>query len=230
MSKSGVEHDAAEHEHDQPDDDVAGSPRGGIDHRQEDEEEQQRGAQVALDDDDGQGNAPHRQHRQQERQWRQLEWTDACVGRDQQPAVLGEVAGQEYDQDDFQQLGRLATERADAQRQARAAHDIAKDKHEQQQADAGGCPRVLVPAQPTVAAHEHGHQAENGEADHQPDHLQRRQRQQRAAQALAVRSCGRRSISSRDRPPSSAAAGSSTWSMRRPLTTNATWTAATVAI
>jgi hypothetical protein len=51
----------------------------------------------------------------------------------QQRPVLGQVAGQEDDQDDLEQLGRLAAERPELEGQALAVDLGAEDEREQQQ-------------------------------------------------------------------------------------------------
>ena len=103
---------AAGQEQQQAEHDVRGASRGHVEQRQEDEEVEQRRAQVALDDHDRQGEAPHREHRQQVRQRRQRNGPTRVLALDKQRPVLGQVAGQEDDQDDLQQLRRLAGERA----------------------------------------------------------------------------------------------------------------------
>jgi hypothetical protein len=101
--RAGTDGAAGDEQH-QPEHDVRDAPGGDVEQRQEDEEVEQCRAQVALDDDDGQGHAPHRQHRQQVGQRRQLERTDARAGGRQQSAILGQVPGQEDNQDHLQQL------------------------------------------------------------------------------------------------------------------------------
>ena len=109
---------AAQHEQDQPDDHQADPARGDVEHRQEDAEEQERGAEVALDDHDAEGDRPHRDHRGEVRQRRQPQRPEPRVLLDQQGPVLRQVAGQEDDEDDLEQLGRLAAERSELEGQA----------------------------------------------------------------------------------------------------------------
>ena len=144
---------AAQHEQDQAADDVAPARRRDVQQQQEHREEQQRGAEVALDHDDAEGDRPHRGHRQQIRDRRQAQRPDRGRLLDQQRPVLGQVARQEHDQDDLEQLGWLAAQRADVQREPRAVRLAAEDEDEQQQRDPDGRPRVLVHAQPVVGAH-----------------------------------------------------------------------------
>ena len=93
-----------------------------------------------------------------------LERPDARAAARKQSAILSQIAGQEDDQDDLEQLRWLACERPDAQRQARPAGHLAKYEHEQQQGYAGGGPGVLVAAQPAVAADEDGGRGQHGQA------------------------------------------------------------------
>ena len=148
-----------------PKNDVRETPRCDVEHAQEDEEVEQRRAEVALDDHDRQRDAPHREHRQQVGQRRQPQRPRSVSPLGQQPSVLGQVAGQEDDEDDLEQLRRLAGDGADAQRQARAAGDVAEDEHEQQQEDADRRPGVLVAAQPAVAADQHSGRGEQPKAE-----------------------------------------------------------------
>src|SRR6185369_15206708 len=107
-----VVHDerAGQEEHD-ADDDVPDPTGRRVQQAQEDGEEQERGAEVALDDDEPEGDRPHRDHRGEERQGRQGDRADLRRFLDEQRTVLGEVAGQEDDEDHLQELGRLAADR-----------------------------------------------------------------------------------------------------------------------
>ena len=89
---------------DQADDDEA-DPRGrDVDEGEEDREEQQRRAEVALDDDDPEGDRPHHDHRREVRQRRQAKRPDPGVLLHQQRPVLREVARQEDHEDDLQEF------------------------------------------------------------------------------------------------------------------------------
>ena len=180
MREEHVQGRASYKEQDDSEHNVCGAPRRDIQQPQEDQEVEQRGAQVALHDHDRQGDAPHREHRQQVRQRRHGERAHAGAAGRQQGAVLGEVAGQDH----LEQLGGLAGERPDVQRQARPADHAAEHEHEQQQCDAGRGPGVLVAPQPAVAAHEYGDGRQHGETQDQPHELQRRQPQLDAGDRL----------------------------------------------
>ena len=67
----------------------------GVDQRQEDGEEQQRRPEVPLDDDDPEGDGPHRDHRREVRQRRQAQGPEPGVLLDEQRPVLREVAREE---------------------------------------------------------------------------------------------------------------------------------------
>ena len=123
----------------------------GVEQEQEHGEEEQRRAEVALDDDEAEGDRPHRHHRRQERQRRQRDRTEPCRLLDQERPVLGQVAGQEHDEDHLQQLGRLAADRAEAEAEPLAVDLVAQEERRNEQGDAGRRPRVLVEAQPAIA-------------------------------------------------------------------------------
>ena len=202
------------------DDDEADPTGRGIGQGQEHGEEQQRRAEVALDDDDAEGDGPHRDHRREVRQRRQAQRPDPRVLLDEQRPVLGQVAGQEDDEDDLQQLRRLAAERADAQGQPLAADLRAEHEGQQQQGDADGRPRVLVAAQPAVRADD------DRRASWRPRWPgtaraagPRRGRASWPRTSRVWRSCGSRCMSSSEMPPSIPTAGSRTWSDRRPART-----------
>ena len=146
-------------------------PGGDVEHREEDAEEQQRRAEVPLDDDDHEGDRPHRDHRREVRDGRQAQRADPRVLLDEQGAVLRQVAGQEDDQDHLEQLGRLAAERPELDGQALAVDLGAEHEGQQQQADPGRGPRVLVAAQPAVRADDDRQGRHDGQGDEQPDEL-----------------------------------------------------------
>ena len=211
---------AAEEEQDEPDDDQADPAGRDVEHRQEDAEEQQRGAEVALDDDDPEGDRPHRDHRGEVRQRRQAERPEARVLLDEQRPVLRQVAGQEDDQDHLEQLGRLAAERPELEGQALAVDLGAEHERQQQQADPGGRPGVLVAAQPAVGADD-----DRRASSRRPARTSSQTSWTSASPSVVpknvwvTRSCGSRSISSSEIPPSIATVGSRTWSVRRPART-----------
>ena len=212
---------AAEDEQRQPDDDEADPRRRHINEGEEHREEQQGRAEVTLDHDDPEGDRPHDDHRGEIRQRRQAERPEPRVLLHEQRPVLRQVARKEDDQDDLEELGRLAGEGTDGEGQALAVHLGAQDEREQQQADAGGGPRVLVPAQPAVRA------------DDDPD--DRRDRTPRTSQTswtwarptsapnqcCVTRPCGSRCMRRREIPPSMPTTGNRIWSVRRPARTNA---------
>ena len=125
--------------------------RRHVEEDQEDGEEEERRAQVALDDDDREGDGPHRDHRREVRQGRQPERPHPRGLLDEEGPVLRQVAGQEDDQDHLQELRRLAAERPDGEGQALAVDLAPGNEGEQQEPHAEGRPRVLVEAQPGVA-------------------------------------------------------------------------------
>ena len=63
-------------EQEEPDDDVADPAGRDVEQRQEHGEEEERRAEVALDDDDAEGDRPHRDHRGEVRQRRQPDRPD----------------------------------------------------------------------------------------------------------------------------------------------------------
>ena len=109
---------AAGDEQDEADDDEAEPAGRRVEQREEHGEEQQRRAEVALDDDDAERDRPHRDHRGEVRQRRQAERAEPGVLLDEQRPVLRQVAGEEHDEDDLEQLGRLAADRAEPQASA----------------------------------------------------------------------------------------------------------------
>ena len=219
-----VQHRAAGQEQEQAENDVRGASRGDVEQAEEDEEVQQRRAEVALDDHDRQGEAPHREHRQQVWQRRQAERPDTRAGARQERPILGQVAGQEHDQDDLEQLRRLA--RHGPMRSVSRAPPVTSPKTNTSSSRPmpSRRPGVLVAAQPAVAANEDRGRGEHGEAEQRPGQLHVGEAQLAAEDLLDVtRSCGRRSMSSSDMPASIAAVGKRISSMRRPVITKAAW-------
>ena len=103
---------------------------------------------------------------------------------------------------------------------------LAEDEGQQQQADPGRRPGVLVATQPGVRADDDRQHADDRDGDQQPQQLDARPGRARRRSAEPARSWGSRSISSSPSPPSSPTAGSRTWSVRRPARTWATCAAA----
>ena len=71
VRKDLVKEGTTGHEEKQPEHDIRGAPRRDVEQSQEDHEVEQRSPEVLLNDDDEQGDAPHREHREQVRQRRQ---------------------------------------------------------------------------------------------------------------------------------------------------------------
>ena len=78
---------------------------------QEHREEQQGRPEVLLDDHDRQGDGPHGDHRGEVRQGREAERPDLRRFLDEERAILRQVPRQEDDQQDLDELGRLAAHR-----------------------------------------------------------------------------------------------------------------------
>ena len=175
-------------------------PAGGhVQQRQEDPEEQERGTEVTLDDHDAESDRPHRDHRCEIRQGRQAQRPDPGVLLHEQRPVLRQIARQEDDEDDLEQLRRLAGERADLERQPLAVDLGAEHEGEEQQPDPGRRPGVLVAPQPAVGADDDPERRGHGQRAQQPDELDLGE-----AQASSRRTSG-----SRD-PGASAASGAAT--------------------
>ena len=102
---------------------------------------------------------------------RQADRPDARVLLDEQGAVLREVPGEEYDEDDLEQLRRLPAERADDEGEPLPADVRAEHEGQQQERDAGRGPRVLVPAEPAVRADDDCERRRDGQRQEQPDEL-----------------------------------------------------------
>src|SRR6185503_16188557 len=166
-----VHHVRAGEEQEDTHDDVPDPPGRDVEERQEDGEEQQGGPQVALHDDDAEGDRPHRGHRREERQRRQRDRADLGRLFDEQGPVLREVAGEEDHEDHLQQLGRLAADRADRQAQPLAVDVVAEEEGRQEQRDAGGGPGVLVEPEPAVAPDGHRERRREPERQDEPGEL-----------------------------------------------------------
>ncbi len=103
---------------------------------------------------------------------------------DQQRAVLGEVAREEHDEDHLQQLGRLAADRAERERQALAVDLGPEHERQQQERDAGGRPGVLVEPQPAIGADDDRERGRDADRQDEPDELDVGQAELGAEEAL----------------------------------------------
>ena len=117
------------------------------------------------------GDRPHRGHRGEERHRREADRADPGRLLDEERPVLGQVPGEEDDEDHLEQLGRLAGDRADRQAQALAVDVVPEDERREQQGDAGGRPRVLVEPQPEIAPDRDREGGGQAERQHQPGEL-----------------------------------------------------------
>ena len=175
----------AQQEERDPEQDVHLAPGCEVEQAEEDREEEQRGAQVPLDDDDAQRQRQHENGREQVRGRRQREpagHVDPRVG--QQDPVLRQVPGEEDHQDDLEQLRGLPAHRPEIERQDGAIHVPPEHEREQEQAEAQGCPAVLVESQPAVRANRDGDAARDREGQDQPDELERGETERRRANPL----------------------------------------------
>ena len=156
------------------DDHVGHAARGHVEHDQEDGVEQKRAAQVAFERDDEQTDAPHDEQRVEQAQARELDAEHGAVGDGQQLAVLGQVAGEEQDDEDLGELTGLELEAADLDPQL-GAIDLGADEHGQhEQDDAGDAQDVFVAFDDLEVLH-HGERAyHEGHAQEQENHLAQR--------------------------------------------------------
>ena len=90
---------------------------------------------------------------------------------DEELAVLGQVARQEDDEDDLEELGRLAAQRPELEGQPLAVDLGAEDERQQQQADPDRRPRVLVAPQPAIGADDDAERRGDDERAQEPDEL-----------------------------------------------------------
>ena len=101
---------------------------------------------------------------------RQRHPEDPAGADDQDLAVLAQVAGEEDDQADLRELGRLKGERADLDPEVGAVDLLADPRQarrqQQQQPDDGD--RVAVALEHVVVAQELDRQGEEHEAEHEP--------------------------------------------------------------
>jgi hypothetical protein len=126
----------ARDEQDEPDHQVRDAPGRDPDHHHEDPEVQERGAEVSLHEQDREGCPPGQEHRSQVLGGRQPERAEAG-GRDpQQLTLLVQVRGQEDDDQDLADLGRLEAQRPDLHPQAGAVDRLPDPgDHRQQEED-----------------------------------------------------------------------------------------------
>ena len=109
-----------------------------------------RGAEIGLDQDQGNGGADHQQRRDQEERPLHLLEPDGV-----------EVAGQRQDQRHLHELGGLDLDEAEIEPALGALVDLAQDVHRHQQRDGEGVERVGDAVPETLVDHRHG--------DHQRD-------------------------------------------------------------
>ena len=133
------EEPGADDEHRHPDDDEGEAPGGDVEQGEEGGEEHQRAAEVADEDEHEHRGAPDDQHRPEVLQRRQRHPEHAPRPDDQHLAVLAQVAGEEDDDRDLRELGRLEGERADLDPEVGAVDLLADPRQarrqQQQQAD-----------------------------------------------------------------------------------------------
>ena len=133
------EEPGADQEHRHPDDDEGEAPGRHVEQGEEGGEEHQRAAEVADEDEHEHRGAPDDQHRPEVLQRRQRHPEHAPRADDQHLAVLAQVAGEEDDDRDLRELGRLEGERADLDPEVGAVDLLADPRQprrqQQQQAD-----------------------------------------------------------------------------------------------
>ena len=164
------EEPGADEEHRHPDHDEGEAAGGDVEQGEEGGEEHQRAAEVADEDEHEHRRAPDDQHRAEVLERRQRHPEHAAGADDQHLAVLAQVAGEEDDDADLRELGRLEGERADLDPEVGAV-DLLADagqarRQQQQQPDRGD--RVAVALEHVVVAQELDRQREEDEAEHEP--------------------------------------------------------------
>ena len=160
----------ADEEEEHPDDDEAEAPGRHVEQRQEGGEEHQRAAEVADEDEQEHRRAPDDQHRAEVFERRQGDAEDPPRPDDQHLAVLAQVGGEEDDDRDLRELGRLEGDRADLHPQV-GAIDLFADPRQarrQQQQDADRGDDVPVALEHVVIAQELDRQREEDEAEDEP--------------------------------------------------------------
>ena len=164
------EEPGAEQEHRHPDHDEGEAAGGDVEQGQEGGEEHQRAAQVADEDEHEHRGAPDDEQRAEVLERRQGDPEHPARADDQHLAVLAQVAGEEDDDADLRELGRLEGERADLDAEVGAVDLLADPRQprrqQQQQADRGD--RVAVALEDVVVAQEVDRQREEDEAEDEP--------------------------------------------------------------
>ena len=150
-----------------PIDDEREAAGGDVEQGQEGGEEHQRAAQVADEDEHEHRGAPDDQQRPEVLERRQGDPEHTPGADDQHLAVLAQVAGEEDDDADLRELGRLEGERADLDAEVGAV-DLLADarqarRQQEQQADDGD--RVAVALEHVVVAQELDRQREEDEPE-----------------------------------------------------------------
>ncbi len=160
----------ADEEEEHPDDDEAEAPGRHVEQRQEGGEEHQRAAEVADEDEQEHRGAPDDQHRAEVFERRQGDAEDPPRPDDQHLAVLPQVGGEEDDDRDLRELGRLEGDRADLDPEVGAVHLFAdpRQARRQQQQDADRGDDVPVALEHVVVAQELDRQGEEDEAEDEP--------------------------------------------------------------
>ena len=167
-----VQDERAGEEQDQSARDVRDPAGRDVQQGEEHGEEQQGGTEVPLDDHDPEGDRPHGHDRREIRDRRQAQGPDPRALLREERAVLGEIGGEEDHEDHLEELRGLARDRADREREPGAVDVAAEDEREQQQADAGGGPRVLVGPQPGVRADRQRQRPDDAGRHQEPDQLE----------------------------------------------------------
>ena len=164
------EEPGADQEHRHPDHDEGEAPGRHVEQGEESGEEHQRAAEVADEDEHEHRGAPDDQHRAEVLERRQRHPQHPPGADDQHLAVLAQVAGEENDQADLRELGRLEGERAELDPEVGAV-DLFADpgqarRQQEQQPDHGD--RVAVALEHVVVAQELDRQGEEDEPEHEP--------------------------------------------------------------
>ena len=143
------------------------TPRGHVEHGQEDPEVEERAAEVVRLDDD--------QHRRAEEQEQRPEILEPRLR--EQLTLLAEIRGQEHDEEHFRQLAGLEAERPDVDPEPGAV-DRAPDHRQRGQREQDHRrhrAHVLVALDPAVVATEDDqHRGHGDHADHDPRRLAQR--------------------------------------------------------
>jgi hypothetical protein len=158
-------------EQQQAEDDITPAGRRDVQKEEEDGEEQEGRAEVSLDDDDTESDRPHRGHRQEVRHRWQAQRADSRRLLNEQGPVLGQVAGEEDDEDDLEKLRRLTAERADVESQAGAVRLAPENERQKEERHAGCGPAVLVEPQPGVGSDHDRKGRQHDDRDQQPHEL-----------------------------------------------------------